>query len=46
MLWYFKGVVSHSGDLQVSQYVVSVESSCLTHHIPLFTICLFLVLIY
>ena len=31
--WYFSGVVSHPGVLQVSQHV-SVESSSLTHHRP------------
>ena len=29
---YFSGVVSYSKDLQVSQYVVSVESSSPVHH--------------
>ena len=34
LLRYFSGVVSHPRDLQVTQYVVSVESSSLTHHMP------------
>ena len=30
----FSGVVSHLRDLHVSQYIVSVETSSLTHHRP------------
>ena len=33
LLRYFSGIVSHPGDLRVSQYV-SVESSSLTHRRP------------
>ena len=32
--WEFSGVVSQPSGLRVSQYVVSVESSSLTHHRP------------
>ena len=33
LLWYFIGIVSHAGVLQVSQYIF-VESSPLIHHRP------------
>ena len=34
LLQFFSGVVSHPRDLQMLHYVVSVESSSLTHHRP------------